>query len=88
MNISKNAQRVLHVLSQGGCIRVRREAGQRVSQVECVTRDGMRLAHCDLELFAKLKRKRLIESRASQPYRISRRGREAVRPQLDNRGLK
>jgi len=86
MNISKNEQRVLHVLSQGGCIRTHREAGLRVSHVECVTRDGMMLAHCDLELFAKLKRKRLIESRASQPYRISRRGRAAVRPQLDNRG--
>lgn len=88
MNISKNEQRVLHVLSQGGCVRAHREAGPRVSKVECITRDGMMLAHCDLAVFANLKRKRLIESRASQPYRISRRGREAVRPQLDNRGQK
>lgn len=86
MNLSKNEQRVLHVLSQGGCIRIHREVGLRVSKVECITQDGMMLVDCDLELFAKLKRRRLIESRASQPYRISRRGREAVRPQLDNRG--
>jgi len=86
MNISKDEQRVLHVLAQGGCVRVHREDGSRISRVECITRDGVRLAQCDLHLFAKLKRKRLIESRSSSPYRISYRGRLAVRPQLDNRG--
>lgn len=86
MNISRDEQRVLHVLAQGGCVRAYREDGPRISRVECITRDGMRLAQCDLRLFAKLKRKRLIESRSSSPYRISHQGRQAVRPQLDNRG--
>lgn len=86
MNLSRDEQRVLHVLAQGGCVRAHRDEGRRITRVECVTRDGLVLASCNLAIFGKLKRKRLIESRASGPYRISRRGREAVRPQLDNRG--
>ncbi len=31
-------------------------------------------------------RKGLIESRSGSPYRISKRGRTAVRPQIDNQG--
>ena len=40
----------------------------------------------DLSVFARLRRKRLIESRAGSPYRISRKGRLSVRAQLDNQG--
>jgi uncharacterized protein YjhX (UPF0386 family) len=86
MNISKDEQRVLHVMALGGCVRVHREEGARISKAECFTRDGMLLVQFDLRLFAKLKRKRLIESRGSGPYLISHRGRLAVRPQADNRG--
>lgn len=85
MNISRGEQRVLHALAQGGFIRHQRGGNGRIFHVECFTRDGHLLADCSLAIFAKLHRKRLIESRSSGPYRISRRGREAVRPQLDNR---
>ena len=85
MNISKYEQRVLHALAQGGYIRHTRGANGRVVNVLCFTREGFVLADCSLEVFAKLHRKRLIESRASSPYRISEKGRRSVRAQLDNR---
>lgn len=85
MNISKNEQRVLHALAQGGRIDFMRSTSGRVVAVDCMTREGWRLAACDLRVFRKLRRKRLIESRGGGAYRISRLGREAVRPQLDNR---
>jgi hypothetical protein len=85
MNISRGEQRVLHVLAQGGYIRHQRADNGRITDVLCFTRDGHILADCTPEVFAKLRRKRLIESKASSPYRISDRGRRSVRAQLDNR---
>lgn len=85
MNISRSEQRVPHVLAQGGFIRHQRSNNGKISHIECFTRDGHLLTDCTLEVFARLRRKRLIESRASSPYRVSRRGREAVRSQTDNR---
>ncbi len=84
MNISRLEQRVLHVLAQGGLIKHVREDG-RIISIDCFSRDGYRLADCTLELFRRLKRRRLIESRNGRPYRISRLGLAAVRAQLDNR---
>jgi len=85
VNISKHEQRVLHVLAQGGMIRYRRNDGGRVVEVDCFNRDGFRLADCSLAVFTRLKRRRLIRSQSSKPYRITRAGLEAVRGQLDNR---
>lgn len=85
MNISRCEQRVLHVLAQGGFIRNRRAENGRVVEVLCFTRDGYTLADCTLEVFLKLRRKRLVESKASSPYRISAKGRSSVRAQVDNR---
>jgi len=85
MNISKHEQRVLHALAQGGRILYERAPNGRVTEVTCVTRDGLILSNCTLEVFRRLKRKRLVESRMSCPYRISERGRRSVRPQADNR---
>ncbi|PJE29957.1 hypothetical protein SAMN06297129_2616 [Pseudooceanicola antarcticus] len=85
MNISKYEQRVLHALAQGGRILYERAPNGRVTEVTCVTRDGLILSDCTLEVWARLRRKRLIESRDSSPYRISDRGRRNVRAQLDNR---
>jgi len=86
MNISRNEQRVLHVLALGGHISHERDDGRKITTVTCFTRDGMILADCDLIVFTRLRGKRLIESRFGGPYRISKRGRAAVRSQLDNRG--
>ena len=85
MNISRTEQRVLHVLALGGRINHSRN-GTKVDAILCVTRDGLILADCTLGVFQRLRRKRLIESRAGSPYRISRRGLAAVRAQLDNQG--
>ena len=85
MNISRNEQRVLHVLAQGGFIRHHRAENGRIIDVLCFTRDGHILTDCTPDVFAKLRRKRLIESKASSPYRISEKGRRSVRAQLDNR---
>ena len=85
MNISKAEQRTLHALAQGGKILLERnERGASVG-AECISRDGWRLADCDLALFKKLKRRGFIMSRNSGPYLITREGLEVMRPQLDNR---
>lgn len=84
MNISKLEQRVLHVLAQGGFIRHMRD-GKNIVKVDCLNRDGHRLADCTLGLFRRLKRRGLIASVNGQPYRISRLGLDCVRAQLDNR---
>ncbi|PDS43292.1 hypothetical protein CO662_21355 [Rhizobium anhuiense] len=85
MNISRAEQRVLHALAQGGCISRLYDGRGRIAEVLCFTRDGHVLSDCDLAVFNKLLRKRLIESKASSPYRISHAGRRSVRSQLDNR---
>lgn len=85
MNISKAEQRTLHALARGGAILVEKNDAGKIIAVNCVTREGWSLIDCTMPIFRKLKRRRLIASHESQPYRISRQGRIAVRPQLDNR---
>ena len=85
MNISRNQQRVLHALAQGGCIRHRFDSSKKIIAVDCVTREGWVLDNCTLSLFRALKSKGLISSRNGHPYRISRKGLAAVRARPDNR---
>lgn len=86
MNISRIEQRILHALAQGGYIRHDRDpATGRIINVCCFTRDGYVLSDCSLPAFQKLRRRGLIASHDGLPSRISRLGRECVRPQLDNR---
>ena len=86
MNISRAEQRVLHVLALGVMIRHDFDDRGRLVAITCVTRDGLILADCDLALFQRLRRRRLIASREGRPYRITLRGRQAVRAQPDNQG--
>ncbi len=85
MNISKNEQRVLHALAQGGFILHERAENGRIIKISCFTREGHILANCTMDVFSKLRRKRLILSKNSRPYQISEKGRRSVRSQLDNR---
>ena len=85
MNVSKHEQRVLHALAQGGHIAYQKDDRGKIIEVLCVNREGWVLSDCTLALFHKLRRRRLIASRESRPYRITRDGLEAVRAQLDNR---
>ena len=85
MDISRTEQRVLHLLAQGGRLEIRKDERKKIASVECLTRDGWRYAGVDLELFRKLKRKRAVASSEGGPYRITRRGLELVRAELDNR---
>ena len=85
MNISKPQQRTLHALAQGGRILLGRDERGRIVEAECLTRDGWRLADCDLAVFKALRQRRLIMSRDGGPYLITREGLERLRPQLDNR---
>jgi uncharacterized protein YjhX (UPF0386 family) len=85
MNVSKCEQRVLHALAQGAEIRVEKDGNGKIQSVICVTREGWVLADCNLPTFRRLKRRRLIGSVASAPYRITRDGLAAVRAQFNNR---
>jgi uncharacterized protein YjhX (UPF0386 family) len=85
MDISRTEQRILHLLAQGGRIEITKDERKRIITVDCLTRDGWRFQGIDLELFRKLKRKKAVASSNSGPYRITRRGLELVRSELDNR---
>jgi uncharacterized protein YjhX (UPF0386 family) len=85
LNISRDQQRVLHALAQGACIRHELDSRKKIIDIECVTREGWLLSNCTMAIFRALKRKGLIASKGGGPYRITRKGLAAVRPQLDNR---
>ena len=85
MNISKHEQRTLHALAQGGRIDHLKDGCGDLIAVDCITRDGWRLADCTLAVFRKLRKRRFIRSQQGGPYRITREGLEAVRAQVDNR---
>lgn len=85
MNISKREQRTLHALAQGGRIQHHKNEKGDIVEIDCLTRDGWRLADCTLPVFGRLRRRGFIMSHAGGPYRITRDGLAAVRAQLDNR---
>lgn len=85
MDISKAEQRVLHLLAQGGHIRLEKDEAGCILNYETITRDGWYWSGCNQLLFRKLKRRRLIASRNSGPYKITQLGLKRVRAQLDNR---
>jgi len=85
MDISRDEQRVLHALAQGGCIRPLKAGNGRIESLELYNRDGWRMPFLTLPLFKKLQRKKAIASQNGQPYRITRRGLELVRSEVDNR---
>lgn len=85
MDISRAEQRILHMLAQGGRIEIERNENRKIDRVIVINRDGWRAPGLDLFLFRKLKRRRAIASKQGQPYRITRRGLELVRSELDNR---
>jgi len=85
MDISKDEQRVLHALAKGGRLTADKTSAGRILAVELITRDGWSLPGVNVRVFRKLKAKRAIASRQGLPYRITKRGLELVRAQLDNR---
>lgn len=85
MDISRPEQRLLHTLAQGGKIVVVKNDHGKVRDAKCFTREGWLLVRESLRIFRKLKAKRAIISRNGGPYRITQRGLELVRSQLDNR---
>jgi uncharacterized protein len=85
MDISREEQRVLHLLAQGGVIEPIKDARGRIEKVACINRDGFMYPQMDMSLFKKLKRRHTIASHAGGPYRITRRGLELVRSEVDNR---
>ena len=85
MDISRIEQRILHLLAQGGRIEIEKNDRKRISGAKCFTRDGWQYPGFDLELFRKLKRRKAVASVEGGPYRVTRRGLELVRSELDNR---
>jgi uncharacterized protein YjhX (UPF0386 family) len=85
MDISRDEQRILHLLAQGGKILAKKDERKTIREIICLTRDGSRYMACDLRLFRKLKQKRAIASAGGGPYRVTRRGLELVRAEPDNR---
>lgn len=85
MDISRDEQRVLHALAQGGRIALLKTETGKVTGLEFFNRDGWLMHSCSLMLFRKLKARKAIKSSGGQPYRITRRGLELVRSELSNR---
>lgn len=85
MDISRAEQRILHILAQGGRIVFEKDEKGRIAELSCITRDGWLYPGLEMTLFRKIKRKRAIASSGGGPYRITRRGLELVRSQLNNR---
>ena len=85
MDISRAEQRILHMLAQGGRIEIERGESRKIERVICINRDGWRAPGLDLYLFRKLKRRRAIASKQGRPYRITKRGLELVRSEMNNR---
>jgi uncharacterized protein YjhX (UPF0386 family) len=85
MDISRSEQRILHLLAQGGSIRPVKDERGHIVAADCFNREGWRMSGFDLALFRKLKRRRTIASERGMAYRITRRGLELVRAQVDNR---
>ena len=85
MDFSRDEQRVLHALAQGGRIALIRNATGKTTGLEFFNRDGWLTSGCSLILFKKLKAKKAIKSTNGQPYRVTRRGLELVRSEVDNR---
>jgi uncharacterized protein YjhX (UPF0386 family) len=85
MNISKNEQRILHALAQGGRIILEKDESRKIIAAYCVTREGWYIADFDVKLFKRLKHRRFISSKNSGSYRITRHGLKCVRAQLNNR---
>ncbi|MEO8756841.1 MAG: YjhX family toxin [Devosia sp.] len=85
MDISRDEQRVLHALAQGGYINPTKTTKGRIDGLEFYNRDGWLMPALPLLLFKKLQRKKAIKSQNGQPYRITRRGLELVRSEVDNR---
>ena len=85
MNISKAEQRTLHVLARGGAIFVEKNEKGKAVKVNCTSTEGWTLSDCTLAVFFRLKRRRMIFSVNSGPYRATLKGRQCVRAQSDNR---
>lgn len=85
MDISRDEQRVLHALAQGGRIALLKTEAGKVKGLEFFNRDGWLMSNCSMLLFKKLKAKKAIRSQGGGPYRITRRGLELVRSEVDNR---
>jgi uncharacterized protein len=85
MDISRDEQRVLHALAQGGRIALLKDDNGKITGLEFFNREGWLMTNCDLRLFRKLKAKKAIKSTGGKPYRITRRGLELVRSEYDNR---
>ena len=84
MDISREEQRILHLMAQGGRIEITRSTG-KIDGATCFTRDGWVYPGFGLEMFRKLKRRKAISSAGGKPYRITERGLILVRAELNNR---
>ncbi len=85
MNISKHEQRVLHELALGGAIHHERAENGKIRAITCFTRNGHVLSDCSLDVFLRLRKRRLIRSQNGQPYHATRKGIQAVRAQQNQR---
>ena len=76
---------MLHALAQGGTIVAVKDDRGHIRGIECFNREGWLMPQVTLVHFKKLKRKKAIASADGRPYRITRRGLELVRSEVDNR---
>lgn len=69
MDISRDEQRVLHALAQGGYIAVTKYQRGKITAFEFINREGWLVSGLTPTLFSKLKAKKAIKSQGGKPNR-------------------
>lgn len=74
MNVSRFERRILDMLARGGRIQPEKDDRGKIIDVDFITREGWFMEGTSVDIFKKLRAKKLISSFNGGAYRISKQG--------------